>query len=76
MAKGTQWGVSMKQSNRYPASAGHDDPAVFSEAEYVEHTDKVIAYAAATGRAVVVGSDGKPRVIITIPTRDLPTLDE
>jgi len=67
--------LSMEQTNPELSSAGRDDAAIFSEADYSEHPDKVIAYAAATGRAVVVGADGKPRVIITIPIVDLPTLE-
>jgi hypothetical protein len=58
-----------------PSSSG-GDASVFSQTEYEENTAKVVAHAAATGRAVVVGVDGRPRVIITIPTQDLPTLDE
>lgn len=56
-------------------SSGQSDTTVFSEADYSERPDTVIAYAAATGRAVVVDADGKPRVIITIPIVDLPTLE-
>lgn len=47
---------------------------VFSEAEYSADAAKVIAHAAATGSAVVVSADGRPRVVISIPTVDLPTL--
>jgi hypothetical protein len=48
----------------------------FSEADYVKDTKGVVAHAAATGRAVVQNADGRPRVIISIPTSDLPTLDD
>jgi hypothetical protein len=48
----------------------------FSEADYSANPAKVIAHAAATGRAVVVAADGRPRVIISIPVVDLPTLDD
>jgi hypothetical protein len=37
---------------------------------------KIIAQAAETGRAVVEDADGRPRVIISLPTADLPTFDE
>jgi len=46
----------------------------FSEAEYSADAGKIIAHAAATGRAVVASPDGRPRVVISIPTVDLPTL--
>lgn len=57
------------------AAATPSSVVTFSEAEYSEDVSKVIAHAAATGKAIVVGADGKPRVVITIPTVDLPTLD-
>lgn len=47
---------------------------VFTVADYVSNPGKVIAYAAATGCAVVVRPDGTPRVTISIPTHDLPPL--
>jgi hypothetical protein len=56
-------------------SASKSD-ATFSEAEYSADAGKVIAHAAATGRAVVSAADGSPRVVISIPTVDLPTLAE
>lgn len=71
--------VSTEQVNRVhrdPASAAREDEITFTEAEYSEHPERIVAHAAATGCAVVVGADGSPRVIITIPTSDLPTLDE
>jgi hypothetical protein len=51
-----------------------DVSGAFSEAEYSADAAKVIAHAAATGSAVVAGADGRPRVVISIPTVDLPTL--
>jgi hypothetical protein len=57
-----------------PSSSG-GDVIVFSEAEYAANPEEIVAYAAATGRAVVVGADGRPRVIITIPMTELPTLE-
>jgi hypothetical protein len=48
----------------------------FSEADYAANAGRVVAHAAATGSAVVESADGKPRVIISIPTVDLPTLGE
>lgn len=48
----------------------------FSEAEYSANPGRVIGHAAATGTAVVSAADGSPRVVITIPTVDLPTLGD
>jgi hypothetical protein len=58
------------------SSAAKAAPGVFSEAEYTANAGKVIAHAAATGSAVVSASDGSPRVVIDIPTIDLPTLGD
>jgi len=52
------------------------ESGVFSEAEYSADAGKVIAHAAATGSAVVASPDGRPRVVISIPTVDLPTLGD
>jgi hypothetical protein len=49
---------------------------IFSEADFSCDAGRVIAHAAATGTAVVAAADGRPRVVITIPTVDLPTLGE
>jgi hypothetical protein len=49
---------------------------VFSEADYAADPGKVIAHAAATGIAAVVASDGRPRIIFTAPTADLPTVED
>jgi hypothetical protein len=40
---------------------------VFTEAEYRADARSVVAYAVATGSAIVARSDGSPRVVITIP---------
>lgn len=48
----------------------------FSEAEYTANARSVVAHAAATGTAVVSAADGRPLVVISIPTVDLPTLDD
>lgn len=48
----------------------------FSEADYSADAGKIIAHAAATGSAVVIGADGQPRVVISIPTVELPTLGD
>jgi hypothetical protein len=48
---------------------------VFTEAQYRADVAMVIDHAAANGRAVVLAADGSPRVVITIPTHDLPVLD-
>ena len=67
----------MDQSHKDPSSVARVAPSTtFSEAEYSTDPARVIAYAAATGRAVVVKADGRPRVIITIPTVDLPVLND
>jgi hypothetical protein len=50
--------------------------STFSEAEYSVDAPKVLAHAAATGTAVVSTADGAPRVVISIPTIDLPTLGD
>ena len=42
----------------------------FTEAEYAADVAGVVAYAAKTGRAVVVRPDGSARVVISIPTAD------
>jgi hypothetical protein len=52
------------------------DASTFSEAEYSANASKVVAHAAATGTAVVSGTDGVARVVISIPTVDLPTLGD
>lgn len=51
------------------------EPGVFTLAEHDADPRAVTAYAAATGRAVVVGADGQPQFYISILTQDLPTLD-
>jgi hypothetical protein len=53
-----------------------DASAAFSEAEYAADAGKVIAHAALTGNAVVARADGSPRVVISIPTVDLPNLGD
>jgi hypothetical protein len=58
------------------AVASAESPTTFSEAEYSADPGKVIAHAAATGTAVVVAADGRPCVVITIPTHDLPVLGD
>ena len=45
---------------------------VFTEAEYRADAGRVIAHAAAEGRAIVVRADGTPRVVISIPPADAP----
>jgi hypothetical protein len=57
-----------------PSPVAHGDR--FTEAEYEADVSKVIAHAATTGRAVVEAPDGRPRLIITIPTEDLPLLGD
>jgi len=59
-----------------PVATRADVAAAFSEADYSADVGKVIAHAAATGTAVVARADGSPRVVISIPTVDLPTLGE
>jgi hypothetical protein len=57
------------------ASSTRADSRTFSEAEFKADGAKVVAYAAATGIAVVAASDGRPVLVISIPTEDLPVLD-
>lgn len=59
-----------------PVAAGTGGASTFSEAEYSANARKVVAHAAATGSAVVSTADGAPRVVISIPTVDLPTLGD
>jgi hypothetical protein len=67
----------MNQRRTAPSTAAPADGSnVFSEADYSADAGKVIAHAAATGSAVVASADGRPRVVITIPTVDLPTLGD
>lgn len=47
----------------------------FTEAEFYANGREVMEYAAATGTAVVVDSEGKPMTVISILTEDLPALD-
>jgi hypothetical protein len=68
---------TMDQQHKAASSAtGVESSTTFSEAEYSSDPGRVIAHAAATGTAVVVRADGKPRVIINIPTVDLPVFDD
>ena len=46
---------------------------VFTEAEYKADAGKVIAYAAASGTAIVARADGTPRVVISIPPAESST---
>ena len=65
----------MKQQDQRP-TATPTETTSFSEAEYSANAGKVVAHAAATGTAVVSAADGSPRVVIIIPTVDLPTLGD
>lgn len=65
----------MTQQRKGPTAVDVDAVA-FSEADYSRDVGKVIAHAAATGTAVVTRPDGSPRVVISIPTVDLPTLGD
>lgn len=62
--------------NKNKSSATAESVQSFSEADYSANVGKVIAHAAANGTAVVAKADGSPRVVISIPTADLPTLDD
>jgi len=57
-------------------TAGTEPVGTFSEAEYSANAGKVIGHAAVTGTAVVSAADGSPRVVISIPIIDLPTLGD
>jgi hypothetical protein len=50
-------------------------PRTFSESELFTDADMIVAYATATGRAVVNDAEGQPLLVISIPTVDLPTLE-
>ena len=67
--------MDQRHNDRSPEDRG-ESSATFSEADYSSDPGKVIAHAAATGTAIVVNADGRPRVIITIPTADLPVLGD
>lgn len=47
----------------------------FSKAEFLANGKPAVEYAAATGTAVIVDTDGNPVTVISIPTTDLPVLD-
>lgn len=47
----------------------------FTSAEYAADPQSVVAAAVATGQATVVREDGTARVVISIPTADLPTME-
>lgn len=47
---------------------------VFRIEDYDRSPKEAINYAVATGEAVVVNSEGRPVVILSIPTHDLPPL--
>ena len=67
----------MDHAHRSSSSVAHEGVTkAFSEADYSADAAKVIAHAAATGSAVVAAADGRPRVIITVPTVDLPVLGD
>lgn len=69
--------LTMDQPHKDSSSVARVEVSTaFSEAEYSTNPAKIIAHAAATGRAVVEGPDGRPRVVISIPTVDLPTLGD
>lgn len=65
----------MDQTKGKPSPAT-TDARTFSEAEFLANGKAVVDYAAATGTAVVVDTDGKPVTLICIPTQDLPVLDD
>ena len=58
-----------------PSTAAHGGETTFSVADFKADPGKVVAHAAATGCAVVIGASGRPCLVITIPIVDLPTLD-
>jgi hypothetical protein len=67
---------AMDQQGERPAATTTENASTFSEAEYAENARKVVAHAAATGTAIVSTAEGTPRVVISIPTVDLPTLGD
>ncbi len=52
------------EPKRSPVAPG---PNVFSEADYRADAKRVIAYAEATGNAIITRSDGTARFMIAIP---------
>ena len=60
-----------RNSKSTPAAA-----TSFSESDYSRDPGRIIAHAAKTGSAVVASADGIPRVVISIPTVDLPILGD
>lgn len=68
--------MAMNQRGNGQATKEMETAGTFSEAEYAADARKVVAHAAATGTAVVSASDGTPRVVISIPTVDLPKLGD
>lgn len=62
----------MDQTNR---KAPPPEAKTFSMAEFLANGKAAMEYAAATGTAVVVDTNGKPVTVISIPTTDLPVLD-
>jgi hypothetical protein len=66
----------MDQQSKRSAAASTEGGSTFSEAEYSSNARKVVAHAAETGTAVVSAADGAPRVVISIPTSDLPMLGD
>jgi hypothetical protein len=66
----------MDPQSKRSTTATTENANTFSEAEYSANARKVVAHAAAMGTAVVSTADGAPRVVISIPTSDLPTLGD
>jgi hypothetical protein len=66
----------MDHQGKRPAETITREGRTFSEAEYSENAGEVVAHAAATGTAIVLAPDGTPRVVISIPTADLPTFGD
>ena len=62
----------MDQANRKTPAT---DAKTFSKAEFLANGKPAVEYAAATGTAVIVDTDGNPVTVISIPTTDLPILD-
>jgi hypothetical protein len=66
----------MDQQSKRPSASSAGNVNTFSEAEYSSNARRVVAHAAETGTAIVSTADGEPRVVISIPTSDLPTLGD
>jgi len=62
--------------SKIPAPVGVRPSGVFPASDYPANAPAAIAYAAENGKAVIAHADGRVRVVISMPTSDLPPLGE